>query len=82
MGINPGKVNINMGSYCISHLLEANRIFLVGHFACEMNRRNSRYGLAAVPGEAGQGTAVLVEREEYWNGRSAFLQEPDAFLLT
>jgi hypothetical protein len=41
----------------------------------EMNRRNSRYGLASIPGGLGQATAILVEREKYWKGRMSFLEE-------
>jgi hypothetical protein len=43
--------------------------------AHEMNRRNAKYGLASIPGGAGQATAILVEREKYWKGRAAFLDE-------
>jgi acetyl-CoA acetyltransferase len=39
----------------------------------EMNRRKSRYGCAAICGGYGQGTATLVEREEYWDGHRAWL---------
>jgi len=82
MGVDPEKVNVNGGACCIGHPVGATGAFLMGNLAYEMNRRKSRYGLASVPGGAGQGTAVLLEREEYWNGRSAFLQEPEMVLLT
>jgi acetyl-CoA acetyltransferase family protein len=75
MGIDPEKVNVNGGACCIGHPVGASGIWLVGGMAHEMNRRNSRYGLASIPGGAGQGTAILVEREEYWGGRCAFLEE-------
>jgi hypothetical protein len=55
---------------------------LLGTMAHEMNRRNSRYGLASIPGATGQGTAILVERERYWRGRAAFLEKLHAVALT
>jgi acetyl-CoA acetyltransferase family protein len=75
MGIDPERVNVNGGACCIGHPVGASGIWLLGTMAHEMNRRNSRYGLASIPGGAGQATAILVERERYWKGRSAFLGE-------
>jgi acetyl-CoA acetyltransferase family protein len=75
MGIDPERVNVNGGACCIGHPVGASGIWLLGTMAHEMNRRNSRYGLASIPGGAGQATAILVERERYWKGRSAFLEE-------
>lgn len=49
-------------------------MWLRGRMAHEMNRRSSRYGLASIPGGVGQGTAILVEMEDYWEGHRAFLQ--------
>jgi acetyl-CoA C-acetyltransferase len=74
-GIDPEKVNVNGGACCIGHPVGASGIWLLGTMAHEMNRRNSRYGLASIPGGVGQGTAILVEREEYWDGRCAFLEK-------
>lgn len=75
LGIDPERVNVNGGACCIGHPVGASGIWLLGTMAHEMNRRNSRYGLASIPGGAGQGTAILVEREKYWKGRAAFLVE-------
>jgi acetyl-CoA acetyltransferase family protein len=75
LGIDPERMNVNGGACCIGHPVGASGIWLLGTMAHEMNRRNSRYGLASIPGGAGQGTAILVEREKYWKGRSAFLEE-------
>jgi acetyl-CoA acetyltransferase family protein len=75
LGIDPERMNVNGGACCIGHPVGASGIWLLGTIAHEMNRRNSRYGLASIPGGAGQGTAILVEREKYWKGRSAFLEE-------
>jgi acetyl-CoA acetyltransferase family protein len=74
-GIDPEKVNVNGGACCIGHPVGASGIWLLGTMAHEMNRLNYRYGLASIPGAVGQGTAILVEREKYWKGRSAFLEE-------
>jgi acetyl-CoA acetyltransferase family protein len=75
LGIDPERVNVNGGACCIGHPVGASGIWLLGTMAHEMNRRNSRYGLASIPGGTGQGTAILVEREKYWKGRAAFLVE-------
>ncbi len=75
LGIDPAKVNVNGGACCIGHPVGASGIWLLGTMAHEMNRRHSRYGLASIPGGAGQATAILAERERYWKGRSAFLGE-------
>jgi acetyl-CoA acetyltransferase family protein len=77
LGIDPERVNVNGGACCIGHPVGASGIWLLGTMAHEMNRRNSRYGLASIPGGAGQGTAILVERERYWKGRPAFLEKLD-----
>lgn len=74
LGIDPERVNVNGGACCIGHPVGASGIWLLGTMAHEMNRRYSRYGLASIPGGAGQATAILVERERYWKGRSAFLE--------
>jgi len=75
LGIDPEKVNVNGGACCIGHPVGASGVWLLGTMAHEMNRRRSRYGLASIPGGAGQATAILVERERYWKGRSAFQEQ-------
>ncbi|MBE0480856.1 MAG: thiolase family protein [Dehalococcoidia bacterium] len=72
-GIDPERMNVNGGACCIGHAVGASGIRMVGTLAHEMNRRGSRYGLASICGGMGQGTAILVEREDYWDGRAAFL---------
>jgi len=74
-GLDPERVNVNGGACSIGHPVGASGIWLLGTMAHEMNRRKARYGLASIPGGAGQATAILVERERYWKGRSAFLEE-------
>ncbi len=73
MGIDPEKMNVNGDACCIGHPIGASGIRMVGTLAHEMNRRGSRYGCAAICGGFGQGTAMLVEREEYWDGHRAWL---------
>lgn len=82
MGIDPEKVNVNGGACCIGHPVGATGTFLIGNLAFEMYRRNSRYGLACLPGGAGQATAVIVEKENYREGFAAFLQELKPAILT
>lgn len=72
-GIEPEKMNVNGGACCIGHAVGASGIRMVGTLAHEMNRRGSRYGLASICGGMGQGTAMIVEREDYWDGSAAFL---------
>ncbi len=73
MGIDPEKVNVNGGACCIGHPTGASGMRVLGTLAHEMNRRGSRYGLAAICGAWGAGAATVIEREEYWEGRRAFL---------
>ena len=73
LGIDPEKVNVNGGACCIGHPVGASGIRMVGTLAHEMNRRGSRSGLASICGGFGQGTAMVVERQEYWKGHCAFL---------
>jgi acetyl-CoA acetyltransferase family protein len=73
MGIDPERVNVNGGACCIGHPTGASGMRVLGTLAHEMNRRGSRYGLAAICGAWGAGTATVIEREEYWEGRRAFL---------
>jgi acetyl-CoA acetyltransferase family protein len=75
LGIDPERVNVNGGACSIGHPVGASGIWLLGAMAHEMNRRKARYGLASIPGGAGQATAILVEREKYRGGRAAFLEE-------
>lgn len=73
MGIDPEKMNVNGDACCIGHPIGASGIRMVGTLAHEMNRRGSRYGCASICGGFGQGTAMVVAREEYGDGRRAWL---------
>ena len=73
-GIDPKKMNVNGGACCIGHPVGASGLRMLGTLAHEMNRRGSRFGLASICGGMGQGSAVAVEREKYWDGLAAFLE--------
>lgn len=73
LGIDPQTVNVNGGACCIGHAVGASGIRMAGTLAHEMNRRGSRYGCGAICGGMGQGMAMVVEREEYWDGHCAWL---------
>jgi acetyl-CoA acetyltransferase family protein len=73
MGLDPDKMNVNGDACCIGHPIGASGIRMIGTLAHEMNRRGSRYGCGAICGGFGQGTAMVVEREEYWDGHRAWL---------
>jgi acetyl-CoA acetyltransferase family protein len=74
MGIDSELMNVNGGACCIGHAVGASGIRMLGTMAHEMNRRGSRWGVASICGGMGQGTAIVAEREDYWNGRAAFLE--------
>lgn len=73
MGIDKEKMNVNGDALCIGHPIGASGIRMVGTLAHEMNRRGVRLGCAAICGGFGQGTAMVVEIEKYWDGRKAWL---------
>ena len=73
-GIDPERMNVNGGACCIGHAVGASGVRMVGTLAHEMNCRGARYGLASICGGMGQGTAMLVEREDYSEGHCAFLE--------
>ena len=73
MGIDPEKMNVNGGAVCIGHPVGASGMRVLGTLAHEMNRRQARYGLAAICGAWGAGAATVVEREDYWEGKRPFL---------
>ncbi len=72
LGIDPEKVNVNGCACSVGHAIGASGIRVLGTTAYEMNRRGSKLGLATICGGWGQGTAVILEREDYWDGRRAW----------
>jgi acetyl-CoA acetyltransferase family protein len=73
MDLDPERVNVNGGACCIGHPVGASGIRILGTLAHEMNRRESKHGLAAICGAWGAGAATILERETYWDGRRSFL---------
>ncbi len=73
LGIPLENMNVNGDALCIGHPIGASGIRMVGTLAHEMNRRGVRYGCGSICGGYGQGTAMVVEREDYdWSGRRAW----------
>lgn len=62
LGIGPDRMNRNGGTMAMGHAFGATGAILVGSCVEELERREGRYGVAAVSGAAGLGVAVLVER--------------------
>jgi acetyl-CoA C-acetyltransferase len=58
----PDRMNPNGGTMAMGHAFGATGAILVGSCLEELERRDGRYGVAAVSGAAGLGVAVLVER--------------------
>lgn len=58
----PDRMNPNGGTMAMGHAFGATGAILVGSCLEELERRDARYGVAAVSGAAGLGVAVLVER--------------------
>ncbi|MET0822538.1 MAG: acetyl-CoA C-acyltransferase [Aeromicrobium sp.] len=58
----PDRMNPNGGTMAMGHAFGATGAILVGSCIEELERREGRYGVAAVSGAAGLGVAVLVER--------------------
>ena len=60
----PDRMNPNGGTMAMGHAFGATGAILVGQCVEALERRGGRWGVAAVSGAAGLGTAVLVERVE------------------
>jgi acetyl-CoA C-acetyltransferase len=58
----PERMNPSGGTMAMGHAFGATGAILVGQCVTEMERLGGRYGVAAVSGAAGLGTAVLLER--------------------
>jgi acetyl-CoA acyltransferase len=59
------RINVNGGACAIGHPVGASGARLVGTIGLEMQRRGSRYGLAAICGGMGQGAATVLELVEH-----------------
>jgi acetyl-CoA C-acetyltransferase len=58
----PDRMNPNGGTMAMGHAFGATGAILVGSCLEELERRDGRYGVAAVSGAAGLGVAVVIER--------------------
>jgi acetyl-CoA C-acetyltransferase len=58
----PDRLNPNGGTIAMGHAFGATGAILLGGCVDELERRDGRYGVAAVSGAAGLGVAVLIER--------------------
>lgn len=59
---DPAKLNVNGGAIALGHPIGASGTRVLVTLLYEMNRRNVRYGLAALCIGGGQGVATIVER--------------------
>lgn len=62
LGLNQDIVNVNGGAIAIGHPLGMSGARIVGHLAREMQRRNVRYGAAALCIGVGQGLGIVIEK--------------------
>jgi len=72
LGVDHRKMNVNGCACSVGHAIGASGMRVLGTAAYEMNRVGAKYGLATICGGWGQGTAVILEREEYWDGHRAW----------
>ncbi|MGM0714606.1 acetyl-CoA C-acyltransferase [Brevibacillus parabrevis] len=62
LGVNPDLVNVNGGAIALGHPLGASGARILTTLLYEMERREARYGLAAMCIGVGQGIATIIER--------------------
>ncbi|CAN5215083.1 thiolase family protein [soil metagenome] len=62
LGLDSERVNVNGGAIAIGHPLGMSGARLITMLAHELQRRNSRYGLATMCIGVGQGIATVIER--------------------
>jgi acetyl-CoA C-acetyltransferase len=61
--LNKEKLNVNGGAIALGHPIGASGARILVSLIHEMNKRNSRYGLATLCIGGGQGVATILERE-------------------
>ena len=62
LDVGPDRMNPSGGTMAMGHAFGATGAILVGQCVDELERAGGRFGVAAVSGAAGLGTAVLLER--------------------
>lgn len=65
LNIDPDRVNVKGGGIALGHPLGVTGTRLVGTLARILNLQGKRYGLATACIGGGQGSATIIEREEY-----------------
>lgn len=64
LGLNPNIVNVNGGAIALGHPIGASGARILVTLLYEMMKRDAKTGLATLCIGGGQGTAVIVERDE------------------
>jgi len=62
LGLDPARVNVNGGAIALGRPLGCSGARIMTTLVHEMQRRDARYGLAAMCIGVGQGIAAIVER--------------------
>ena len=62
LGIDPAKLNVNGGAIALGHPIGASGARILVTLIHEMQKRDSKYGLATLCIGGGQGTALIVHR--------------------
>ena len=62
LGIDPAKLNVNGGAIALGHPIGASGARILITLIHEMQKRDSKYGLATLCIGGGQGTSLIVER--------------------
>ena len=60
--VGDDRFNVNGGTIAMGHAFGATGTILIAACIDELHRRGARYGVAAVSGAAGSGSAILLER--------------------
>lgn len=63
LGFDPEKTNVNGGAIALGHPIGASGARILTTLLYEMQRRNSKHGLATLCIGGGMGTAIIVERQ-------------------
>jgi len=64
LGLDPEKTNVNGGAIALGHPIGASGARILTTLLYEMQRRDSKYGLATLCIGGGMGTAIIVERQD------------------
>ena len=59
--VSPERLNVNGGTIAAGHAMGATGAILLGVLLDELERRGGRYGLVAISGGAGLGSAMVIE---------------------